>query len=170
MSKLSIADASDLPALEYLVNNAYRGENSKKGWSTEADLIEGIRVNEEMLTEMLSHPDAVILKSTADDGTLEGCVYLDVQGDRLYLGLLTVSPELQAKGLGKFLLQAGEDYGKQKNLKGVFMKVLTLRPELVAWYERKGYHKTGEAEIFDPPNDLIRPLQPLEMGILEKIF
>ncbi len=170
MSKLAIADASDLPALEHLVNNAYRGENSKKGWTTEADLIKGIRVNEEMLTEMLSHPDAVILKSTADDGTLEGCVYLDIQGDRLYVGLLTVSPELQAKGLGKLLLQAGEEYGKQKNLKGVFMKVLTLRPELVAWYERNGYHKTGEAEIFDPHNDLIRPVQPLEMGILEKIF
>ncbi|HTE08964.1 MAG TPA: hypothetical protein VK628_09355 [Flavitalea sp.] len=102
MSTLSIADASDLPALEDLVNNAYRGENSKKGWTTEADLIEGIRVNEEMLKEMLSHPEAVILKATGDDGRLEGCVYLDVQGERLYLGLLTVSPELQAKGLGKF--------------------------------------------------------------------
>jgi len=170
MSKLSIADASDLPALERLVNSAYRGESSKKGWTTEADLIEGIRVNEEMLKEMLSHPDAVILKATGDDGTLEGCVYLDVQGEKLYLGLLTVSPELQAAGLGKFLLQAGEDYGREKNLKGVFMKVLTLRPELVAWYERKGYHKTGVAEIFEPPNDLIRPVQPLEMGILEKIF
>jgi len=170
MANISIAETSDLSALEHLVNNAYRGENSKKGWTTEADLIDGIRVNEEMLKEMLSHPGAVILKATGDDGTLEGCVYLDVQGERLYLGLLTVSPELQAKGLGKLLLQAGEDYGKQKNLKGVFMKVLTLRPELVAWYERKGYHKTGEAEIFEPPNDLIRPVQPLEMGILEKIF
>src|SRR6476620_7545336 len=96
------ATTDDIAALEKLVNSAYRGETSKKGWTTEAALLDGIRIDGESLHHMLHEKHAVILKA-ADKETLAGCVYLQKQGDKLYLGMLTVDPQLQNGGIGKLL-------------------------------------------------------------------
>ena len=162
------AKLSDVPELVALVNSAYRGEGAKQGWTTEADLIDGTRTDINSLTEELSDPSVTMLKNTDDDGKITGCVFLEKRSEKLYLGMLTVSPTLQAKGLGKQLLQAAEDFGREHGLKFMTMTVITKREELIAFYERRGYAKTGEVISLDIPehNGIVK--EPLEMYKLEK--
>ncbi|HUR65284.1 MAG TPA: hypothetical protein VMZ03_02955, partial [Chitinophagaceae bacterium] len=99
---VSIAKASDIPSLVTLLNSAYRGDASKQGWTTEADMISGeIRTDEEQLKRLLENPGALFLKATNEKNELEGCVFLDKREGKLYLGMLSVDPALQAKGTGK---------------------------------------------------------------------
>ena len=170
MSAIAKVTDADVPMLVKLINSAYRGIDSKKGWTTEADLLDGVRVNDEMLTAMLHTAGAVILKCSNANGDTEGCVYLEQQGDKLYLGLLTVSPEIQARGIGKTLLQAAAEYAKQLQLSSICMTVIAVRTELIAWYERQGYRKTGEIRPFPADHTLVIPKQPLELLVMEKVL
>lgn len=163
------ADLNDVPALNALVNSAFRGEGSKKGWTTEADLLDGIRIDEQRLTELIQKPDSVILKYLDEEGKLTGCVHLEVQGDNMYLGLLTVSPTLQGKGIGKLLMKAGEEEARKSNCSAVYMTVITERQELIGWYTKNGYINTGKIKPFhsDHPQFGI-PKKKLEFVVLEK--
>lgn len=165
---ISLATEQDIPALNRLVNSAYRGESSKKGWTTEADLLGGIRTDEDRLRTMLQNPNVTILKYE-EAGQLLGCVSLETKGQDLYLGMLTVSPDAQANGIGKQLLTAAETVAAEKHCRAVTMTVITIRHELIAWYERRGYRPTGETQPF--PNDprFGLPKQPLEFIVMEKI-
>ena len=169
-SSLQITRATDkdIPALHQLVNSAYRGESSKKGWTTEADLLDGIRTDEEGLKAMMHQTNAVILKYEDESNNLIGCVYLQQQKDELYLGMLTVSPELQAKGIGKQLLNAANNYALKHDCAAIVMTVISARKELIAWYERQGFHTTGETKPF--PNDVRFgiPKQHLEFIVMRK--
>jgi ribosomal protein S18 acetylase RimI-like enzyme len=162
------AGEKDIPALNILINSAYRGEGSKQGWTTEADLLGGIRTNEELLKELMQAPDAVILKYEEENKIL-GCVYLKQEGNKIYLGMLTVAPQLQNKGIGKILLAASEDESRKRNCVAIFMSVISVRAELIDWYEKRGYYNTGKTKPF-PENDpnFGIPKQPLEFIILEK--
>ncbi|MET3980794.1 ribosomal protein S18 acetylase RimI-like enzyme [Mucilaginibacter sp. UYP25] len=162
------ATLTDVPELVTLINSAYRGESSKKGWTTEANLIDGQRIDAEDLTGQMDDKNSIILKNTNDDGHITGCVYLQKRGDKLYLGMLTVSPTLQAGGLGRKLLQAAEDYARSINFHTIAMTVITTRTELLEWYERRGYAKTGEIIPLNIPerNGILK--QPVKMYKLEK--
>ena len=162
------ATLTDVPELVVLINSAYRGESSKKGWTTEANLIGGQRIDNEGLAEQMNDPDATILKYTNHDGQITGCVYLQKRGEKLYLGMLTVSPTLQANGLGRLLLQAAEDYARSIHYHTITMTVITTRTELLEWYERRGYAKTGEVIPLNitERNGILN--QPVEMFKLEK--
>ncbi|HEX8331715.1 MAG TPA: GNAT family N-acetyltransferase [Segetibacter sp.] len=162
------ADINDIPDLVKLVNSAYRGQASKKGWTTEADLLDGIRTDDDSLEEMLGKPGATILKFLNDNGDIAGSVYLQKQHEKLYLGMLTVSPEIQAKGIGKQLLKVSEDYALNVGCSVVTMTVISVRKELIEWYERHGYRSTGKTEPF--PNDVRFgiPKQKLEFIVMEK--
>ncbi|NCI49598.1 GNAT family N-acetyltransferase [Sediminibacterium roseum] len=164
----SVATETDIPALEQLVNSAYRGEHSKKGWTTEADLLGGIRTDANGLKNMMSEPAAVILTYTGEQGLLQGCVFLKQKANKLYLGMLTVDPELQAQGIGKKLLSAAEEYARQKNCDGITMTVISVRHKLIAWYERHGYRKTGATEPFPADPSFGLPKQELEFVVMEK--
>lgn len=165
------ATAEDIPVLVPLINSAYRGEGSKKGWTTEADLLEGeIRTDIPYLTSLLSNPDAAVLKYINDEGLVTGCVYLEKFPRGIYLGMLTVSPERQAGGIGKKLLAAAENFAKENKCAGIFMNVISIRQELIAWYERHGYKKTGETNSFPADNKFGTPTQSLEFIIMEKIL
>jgi ribosomal protein S18 acetylase RimI-like enzyme len=165
---LSIASDADIPQLVKLVNSAYRGDSSKKGWTTEADLLDGIRTDEEALAKLIRQPGSVILKCTTENTDLAGCVFLQNQAGQMYLGMLTVSPFIQAQGIGKALMTASEEYARQQGCSSVMMTVITLRHELIEWYERRGYHQTEERRSF--PNDprFGIPKQPLEFVVMEK--
>lgn len=141
---------ADIPALVVLLNSAYRGEGSKQGWTTEADMISGeIRTDEAQLSELMLKPDALFLKYTNRTGQIEGCVFLEKRNGKLYLGMLSVSPASQAKGIGKKLMAAAEDHARGQGCSAVFMRVVSIRQELIAWYERQGYDKTGEVQPFE---------------------
>src|SRR5688572_30837100 len=99
------ANFQDIPKLVTLINSAYRGEYSKNGWTTEADLIRGdLRIDEPGVEELMQANEARFLKYLNDRGEMEGCVYIQKRKESMYLGLLTVSPTQQAKGIGKQLM------------------------------------------------------------------
>ncbi|QKG55718.1 GNAT family N-acetyltransferase [Hymenobacter sp. BRD128] len=163
----SPATPADAPALATLINRAYRSEASQAGWTTEGHLLEGPRIDVETLLEMLAAPAAVLLK-TELNGQPAGCVYLENQGNYLYLSMLAVAPEAQAHGLGRQLLGAAEAHARQAGCRAIKMSVLALRSELLAWYERQGYQRTGASEPFPDTIRFGRPRQPLTLLTLEK--
>jgi len=144
------ATQKDIPALVKLLNSAYRGDTSKLGWTTEAKKINGdIRTDATQLNEMIKTPGAVFLKYCNSGGAIDGCVFLQIRDGKLYLGMLAVSPALQARGTGKKIMAAAEEYAKANKCEAVFMRVFSFRHELIAWYERQGYYKTGEMQPFE---------------------
>lgn len=165
---ITTATKEDIPQLNILINSAYRGETSKKGWTTEAFILEGKRTTEAELKEVLADPKNTILKFT-DTNTIIGSVLLTTKQNQLYLGMLTVSPELQNSGIGKKLLAAAENQAQILELKSIVMTVISVREELIAWYKRNGYVDTGVREPF-PANDIHISIakEPLEFIFLEK--
>ena len=165
---ITIATLEDVSTLNKLINSAYRGESSKKGWTTEANLLEGLRTTEQELKEIMVNPANTILKFT-DNNTIIGCVLLIEKEQQLYLGMLTVSPELQNSGVGKKLLQQAEIHAQKIGLPKIVMTVISVREELIAWYKRNGYVDTGAREPF-PVSDVHIPIsdKPLEFIVLEK--
>jgi ribosomal protein S18 acetylase RimI-like enzyme len=166
---ISTASISDVAAIVNLVNGAYRGEGSKQGWTTEADLLDGIRTDEEAIEEIINRQNSVILLCRNDQNDLMGCVYLQQQEQEVYLGMLTVSPQLQGGGIGKELLRKGESWARKKNANAIVMTVISIRTELIAWYERQGYLRTGETKAFpssDPRFGV--PKTELEFLVLKK--
>ena len=144
---ITTADFDDIPELTTLVNSAYRGEASRKGWTTEADLLDGdLRTDGHSLSQLLKNPNAVMLKFVSH-AYITGCVYLEKQGSALYLGMLSVSPTAQAQGIGKKLLNAAEEFARQQGCQSVVMTVISLRYELIDWYERHGYKSNGDKAL-----------------------
>lgn len=166
---ISIATEADIPAINHLLNSAYRGETSKQGWTTEAHLIAGeTRTNEASLKQVMEQYGSVFLKYTNSQQQTIGCVNLQQHGEKLYLGMFSVEPQLQGSGIGKQLLQAAEEYAKALHCTAIYMSVITVRTELIQWYERNGYKDTGERKFFKEDELTGRHLQPLEFMILEK--
>jgi ribosomal protein S18 acetylase RimI-like enzyme len=146
------ATPADVPALNKLVNSAYRGESSRKGWATEADLIDGTRIDEAAMLDLINDKNTTVLKYT-EDGVILGCVELRKEGDNLYLGMLSVQPDLQSKGIGKKLMFAGEDFARVQACEKIFMTVISVRDKLIEWYVRHGYRLTGERKPFNMPDE-----------------
>jgi len=164
-----IAEEKDIDSLVALMDSAYRGENSKQGWTSEADLFIGNkRTDETTVADLIKKPSAVFLKYLNEVGKLEACVLLNKKDTRIYLGMFSVSPSAQGKGIGKKLLAAANDYAREHNCTSIFMTVITVREELIAWYERNGYQKTGKVLPFPVDERYGIPTQPLEMLVLEK--
>lgn len=166
--KISVATLNDIPQLLQLINNAYRGDEAKKGWTHEADLIDGNkRTDETSLKELIQKPGAVILKYELDEN-IAGCVFLEKKNERLYLGMLSVSPHIQARGIGKKLLAAAEEHAKQVGCTHIEMTVISVRKELIAWYERNSYADTGKREPFPDDGKFGNPVQQLQFIYMEK--
>jgi ribosomal protein S18 acetylase RimI-like enzyme len=166
---VGIATTTDIPAIKDLLNSAYRGEVSKQGWTTEAYLIDGDqRTDEASLKNVMGQERTVFLKYTNEQQQLIGCVNLQQQGNRIYLGMFSVSPRLQGGGIGKQLLQAAEEYASQLRCNSIYMSVVSVRSELIDWYKRHGYSETGERKPFVESADSGKHLQPLEFSILQK--
>ena len=169
--EICIATEADIPALTALMNSAYRGESSTKGWTTEAHLIAGeTRTDENNLTEIIRRPGSVILKYTNEKNKLIGCVNLQKQGSRLYLGMFSVSPEQQGGGIGKKMLLAAEQHALNENCNSIYMHVISVRTDIIEWYMRHGYNDNGERKPFIEDELTGKHLQPLEFMVLEKFL
>ncbi len=150
------ARGDEAAAVSALVNSAYRGDSSRAGWTTEADLLGGQRTDPEALRDFIAARetagDRVLLvhdAAVAGTSAIDACVQLERRGDEAYLGMLTVRPALQAGGLGRRLLSAAERWAAAHwGSRAVVMTVITQRIELIAWYERRGYRATGETAPF----------------------
>ncbi|MCY7293299.1 MAG: GNAT family N-acetyltransferase [Ferruginibacter sp.] len=166
---ISIANSQDIIAIKDLLNSAYRGETSRRGWTTEADIIAGeVRTDDNNLLEVMQLPASVFLKYTNEKNEIVGCVNLQQHGSKIYLGMFSVSPLLQGFGIGKQILQASEEFAKQLKATSIYMSVISVRSELISWYNRNGYVETGERKAFIEDGLTGKHLQPLEFIILEK--
>ncbi len=168
-NQISIATANQLPQILLLLNKAYRGEAAKSGWTTESNLIAGdVRTTSNELQKTYEKEGSVFLVYKNEATQLEGCLNLQLQNDRLYLGMFAVNPALQGAGIGKQLLYAAEAYAKANGIGKIFMIVISLRTELIAWYERHGYALTGNSFPFEEDGYSGRHLQKLIFVELEK--
>jgi len=165
ISKATLNDVAELTAL---VNTAYRGKESMKGWATEAHILDGQRVDPDMMTGYLNDTNATILKYTNDANEIEACVYLEKKDPKLYLGMLSVLPHLQAKGIGRQLLEVSEQLARELNCGTMVMTVISSRKQLIEWYQRRGYNFTGEVLPFHADTKFGIPKMPIELVVLEK--
>lgn len=184
---LRAARREDAEALSALVNSAYRGDSSRVGWTTEADLLGGQRTDPGALRESIAQGetmgDRVLLVHEAVQPSgpaggsaalaIDACVQLERHGDEAYLGMFTVRPTLQGGGLGRRLLAGAEQDARRRwGVTAVHMTVIAQRAELIAWYERRGYRATGETAPF-PYGDARfgEPLRPdLHFVVLRKVL
>lgn len=165
---LSTATLADIPRLTQLVNSAYRGETSRLGWTSEGHLLDGQRIDDEALREMLTAPDAAMLLCQDGGGNLRGCFYAQAHAAKVHLSMLAVAPTGQTQGVGKFLIRAAEDYGRAHGCTVSKMTVISVRAELIAYYERQGYRLSGGTEPFPTDTRFGIPRQPLTLLVLEK--
>ncbi|HET7307315.1 MAG TPA: GNAT family N-acetyltransferase [Gammaproteobacteria bacterium] len=142
------ASPADVPAIHRLVESAYRGETSRAGWTTEADFLDGQRIDREGVLEAIDKPDSYVLLAEADSATV-ACAHLEKRGDACYFGMFAVRPEMQGAGLGKALLNEAEHSAQRLwQSHTMCMTVIDLREDLIAWYVRRGYRRTGEHASF----------------------
>ena len=146
---LEVAKAEQIENICDLVNLAYRGES---GWTKETNLVGGDRSSVNEIQGYLSNPNAHLLVAVVD-GEIASCVCVEKDGDRAYIGFFAVHPKLQGIGVGKEILHQAESYASTKlNAKKYIMVVVSQRTELIAYYERRGYIRTGDIQKY--PNHL----------------
>ncbi len=147
---LTFRDATnaDVDALVGLIESAYRGDSSRTGWTTEADILNGQRTDPEGVREVIKSPDSRLL-TVERDGTVIACCQLEHRGDHAYFGMFAVSPEQQGGGLGKVIIAEAERTVREVwGVREMHMTVISVREDLIAWYERRGYRRTGEMTPF----------------------
>ncbi len=167
------ATDEDIPRIHSLIEMCYRGEFAKKGWTCETDLIDGVRITEEALVEQFKTTGSAFTYHTNEQDEIVGCVYTRAFPDeqKLYVGMLSVHPLFQAKGLGKNLMTATEDIAKEAGCTKLYITVITCRKELIEWYEKMGFTCTGEFFPFEPTDGSIGiPKVLIEFGVWEKII
>lgn len=139
------ADVSELVAL---VESAYRGDASRGGWTTEADFLDGQRTDTDGVRQIIDAPDSTLLV-VERAGELVACCQLEHRGDHVYFGMFAVRPGLQGAGLGKEILAEAERRARDTwGAKEMRMTVVNVREELIAYYVRRGYRRTGELSPF----------------------
>jgi len=163
---LEVAKAEQIDNICDLVNLAYRGEN---GWTKETSLVGGDRTNANELQGYLSNPNAHLLVAVLD-AEIVSCVCIEKDGEKAYIGLFAVHPKLQGDGVGKEILHQAESYASAKlNAKKYIMAVVSQRTELIAYYERRGYIRTGDIQEYPTYLDVGVPLEGgLTIEYLEK--
>ncbi|MER5771296.1 GNAT family N-acetyltransferase [Streptomyces sp. NPDC001985] len=140
------AAEADVPALYELIQAAYR--DGAGGWTTEAALIGGGRIGAPQLREIIGAEGELLIVAERE-GAVVGCCRLEHRGATALFGLFAVHPRLQAGGLGRRILAEAERRARETwGVRAVHMTVISLRDELIAWYERRGYRRTGELTPF----------------------
>jgi len=170
---LNRAVEGDYTEIVNLANLAFRGTGVGASWNSEADFIEGQRLDETLLrADLATKPNAQLLTYREDpDGDLLGTVWLEPKEDGVwYLGLLTIRPDLQKRQMGRTLLAAAEGFAQERGARCIRMSVVNVRKALIAWYERRGYTLTGETQTFPYGDERFgRPLRDdLHFVLLEK--
>ena len=142
------ATRADIAAIVALVESAYRGDASRQGWTTEADLLDGQRIDVQGIEELIANPAARVLLAT-HDGELVACCELQRHAEIAYFGMFSVRPGAQGVGVGKHVLAEAERIARDEwHCSDMQMTVIDIRAELIAWYERRGYRRTGVHKPF----------------------
>jgi ribosomal protein S18 acetylase RimI-like enzyme len=141
------------------VQSAYRGEESRQGWTTEADLLEDERIGADGIAAVIADPDRVVLIALDEQDEIIGCCELRrLSPESAYFGMFAIRPARQAAGLGRAMLTEAETYVRQNwGVGELEMQVIGQRGDLIAWYERRGYTRTGQRRPF--PYEILEPGQ-----------
>jgi len=164
-----LAGDDDVEAVVALVESAYRGEASRDGWTTEADLLAGQRTDAREVAAVLDRPGSVLLLAEAN-GRLAGCCHLERRPERAaHFGMFAVDPKSQGSGVGSALLREAKRMASSWGCRKMRMTVIRQREDLIAWYRRRGFEPTGESEPFPYGDERFGiPLRPdLEFVVLE---
>lgn len=166
------ATPDDVPALVALVESAYRGDVSRQGWTTEADLLEGQRTDADDVRRVVEAADSVVLVAVApEDGRLVACCHVERRGDRAYFGLFAVDPTRQGGGLGRQMMERAEGIARTTwGSTHLEMTVIRQRTDLIAYYLRRGYVDTQVRSPFPYGDERFGLPQrdDLEFTLLEK--
>lgn len=164
------ATIDDIATLTSLLNRSYRGESSRAGWTTEADLLSGKRIDESGLFQLFNNTDSLVLVAQSNE-IIIGTIYAHHQNDTVNFGLFAIEPTLQGSGIGKAMLSYAESEAHHTwKINTAIMEVITHRIELIEYYERRGYKRTGEVIPF-PKSDLWDiQVDSLEFAVLSKEF
>jgi ribosomal protein S18 acetylase RimI-like enzyme len=156
---LTIAEAADLERVVKLVNDAYRGSSKTPGWTHEARLLAGQRIDVASLRASIANGASTILVLRTD-GDIVGCVALQPLDDHVwYLSMLAVDPDRQIAGMGKAIMAAAERFAQERGARQIKISVINVRTSLIAWYERMGYARTGAVEPFPDDTTVGTPLR-----------
>lgn len=145
------ANQLDVPAVVALTHSAYRGDASRVGWTTEADLLDGQRTDADQVAGLIGRTGSVVVlaESGGASAQLLACCHLERQGESAYFGMFSVRPAAQGNGTGRALLTEAERIARDEwHCRALRMTVIDVRVELIAWYERRGFHRTGEYQAF----------------------
>lgn len=170
MSSLRAATVEDAQEIAALVNSCYRGDSSRVGWTTEADLLDGTRTDRDDIVRLMTAPDSKFLV-LVEGNEIIGSVHVQKEdAAACYLGMLVVKPTLQGGGIGRQVMEAAEDFARNEwSSERMTMTVFTVRPELLAYYERRGYRRTGEYKPFVSYGvNGVAKIEGLEFEVLEK--
>jgi len=139
------ATARDVAAIVGLVESAYRGDASRAGWTTEADLLDGRRTDTDEVAQLIAARDSYVMVVRDAEDALFGCCHIKRKDDATaYFGMFAVSPTQQGGGIGGLLLTAAEARVRELwSSSRMEMTVLGQRADLISWYERRGYAATG---------------------------
>jgi GNAT superfamily N-acetyltransferase len=137
-ARIRLAQSADVEALAGLINMAFR---------VELPFIEGNRINPDGVRAYMKKGKFLLAE---DSSGLAGCVYVEVRGDRGYLGLLGVEPQSQGTGLGRKLMDAAEEFFRTENCVAIDLRIVSARAPLPAFYRHLGYVETGTAPL--PPD------------------
>ncbi|GAA0472267.1 GNAT family N-acetyltransferase [Streptomyces stramineus] len=142
------ATLADVPGLVALVESAYRGDDSRAGWTTEADLLDGQRTDPDGVKAVVTDENSHLLLVELGGETV-ACCQLEHRGEHAYFGMFAVRPDMQGAGLGKKIIAEAERIVRARwGAREMHMTVIRQRDELIAWYERRGYRRTGRMSPF----------------------
>jgi ribosomal protein S18 acetylase RimI-like enzyme len=142
------AETADVPAIVALVESAYRGESGLRGWTTESHLLDGRRTDAADVGALIARPGSLVLLAECGDRLMASC-HVERQGDAGYFGMFAVDPAEQGSGLGKRVLAEAERIAREEwGCHAMRMTVIVQREELIAWYGRRGYRRTGHYQPF----------------------
>jgi ribosomal protein S18 acetylase RimI-like enzyme len=164
------ATLADIPALITLVTSAYRGDASRAGWTTEADILDGARIDAVGLQADIERERSTVLLAERD-GQLVACAHVADDHGKGYFGMFSVDPAQQGGGIGKQVMDAAEAYAAREwGVPVMQMTVIDIRDELIAFYERRGYQRTGIKKPFPYGDERfgIPKRDDLRFEILEK--
>jgi ribosomal protein S18 acetylase RimI-like enzyme len=146
MRSLEIGTPADIDAIVRVVNDAYRGTSKVPGWTHESALLSGQRTDSSSVKALMEN--GVVLVARGQSAVV-GCVALQPrEGDEWYLSMLAVDPESQTSGLGKTIMSEAEAFARARGARRIRISVVNARDTLLAWYERRGYARTGAVEPF----------------------
>ncbi len=165
-----LAFVGEAKAIAALIERAYRGDEAARTWTTEADILTGPRTTVEEIKALLTDPQSRFVVA-ARDGALAACALIRDEGGVGYFGMFAVRPDLQGAGLGRTMLDAAERHARALwSCRAMTMTVISLREDLIAYYERRGYRRTGEQKPFpfEPTMGAVRT--DFHLTVLRKDF